>query len=433
MKKIAVQTFGCKVNQYETACSLDKFLDNGYKLVNFSETADIYLINTCTVTNRTDYKSRNAIRKALKQKQKYPKTNIIITGCYAQRFPEEIRSIGKIDYIIDNNNKGNIYDIVVGNQKINFNKIEFYHNFGDVFTKTIPDKTRAFIKIQDGCSYNCSYCAIPFARGKSRSRDKVDILSQIKVLAKNGYKEIILSGINLGLYGKDKKNNYSLPDLIMDIEKIKQVEIIRLSSIEPDLFDDSLFRIMKTSKKLAPHFHIPLQSGCDKILAKMKRRYNQKQFKQLVDKIYKIKPYAALGLDVIVGFPGESKENFLETKKFLENIKFTYLHLFSYSKRPKTSAAKMKNQVNGNIIKKRNSQLRKLSQQKTRKYSQKLVENRIILKGIIESKEKGYYTALSDHYMRVYFQSEQNLQNKFMKFIPKKNFRDGLVVDRVIT
>ena len=427
-KKIAATTFGCKVNQYETSCILDDFIDVDFDVIDFNESADIYLINTCTVTNRTDYKSRNAIRKALKEKEKNPEIKVIVTGCYSQRNYKEINKLGNIDLIIDNNKKGEILECINHFDVLNFQNISEATEFEEISTNSMIDRTRAFIKIQDGCDYYCSFCAIPYARGHSRSRKKENVLSQIEKLAKNGYKEFVLGGINLGLYGKEKQGNYLFSNLLYDIENIEGVELIRLSSIEPQLFSDDLLRFLQRSKKICPHLHIPLQVGCDELLTKMNRKYTTEEFSNLIIKLHQTIPNLAIGLDVIAGLPGETDELFSKTEKFLLELDFTYLHVFSYSRRPGTKAAEMKDQINGKKIKERSNRLIRLSKNKIRNYIDKILDKNIILSGIVENQIDGYWTALSDHYLRIYLKNNDNLLGKYLKFEPKEKKFNGVEV-----
>jgi len=425
MKKIASITFGCKVNQYETSCIVDEFTKEGYQIIEFDKPADVYIINTCTVTNRTDYKSRNAIRKALNQKQIDPSIKVVVTGCYSQRKKEEIEELGDVDLIVDNNSKSKIFEkLNSGNQQ--FRDIKDQHNFDEISTTKMLDKTRAFIKVQDGCDYFCAYCAIPYARGRSRSRNENNILDQIKKLVDNGYKEFVLGGINLGLYGAEL--DYSLAKLLYEIEKINCVELIRLSSIEPQLFTDELLEYFTESKKMCHHFHIPLQVGCDELLSKMGRRYSTEQFLITIEKIRKIFPDVAIGIDVIAGLPGETEDLFQKTHNFLSNLKFTYLHVFSYSKRSGTRAEKMKGHVNGNIIKHRCNELISISNVKLAEYTDFILDNNIKLKGVIEQKIDDYWTALSDHYVRVYVKSDKNLEKKYLHLNPISKKYDGIEV-----
>ena len=374
MKKIASITFGCKVNQYETSCIVDEFTKDGYQITEFEKPANVYIINTCTVTNRTDHKSRNAIRKALNQKQIDPSVKVVVTGCYSQRKKEEIEKLGDVDLIVDNNSKSKIFEkLNSGNQQ--FRDIKDQKNFDEISTTKMLDKTRAFIKVQDGCDYYCAYCAIPYARGHSRSRKKNNILNQIEKLVDNGYKEFVLGGINLGLYGAEL--DYSLAKLLYEIEKIDGVELIRLSSIEPQLFTDELLEYFTNSKKMCHHFHIPLQVGCDELLNSMGRRYSTEQFRNTIMKIRNIFSDVAIGIDVIAGLPGETDELFQKTHYFLSKFNFTYLHVFSYSKRPDTCAEKMKGHVNGKIIKQRSNELISISRSKLVEYIDFIIKNNI--------------------------------------------------------
>ena len=248
-KKIAVQTFGCKINQYETACILDTFLEAGYQRVDFNQIADVYLINSCTVTNRTDFKSRNALRKALKVKEKYPQTIVIITGCYAQINMEQIKEIGDVDLIVDNNSKDKILQFIK-TKDTNFKDIFSYKEFAELSTDTMLDRSRAFLKIQDGCDFFCAYCTVPFGRGKPRSRDPQKVIEQVKSLVEHGFHEFVVGGVNLGLYGRDLDQTIDLAHLLKSMEQINGVEIIRLSSIEPQLFTDSLLDYIEESNKI---------------------------------------------------------------------------------------------------------------------------------------------------------------------------------------
>ncbi len=425
-KKIASITFGCKVNQYETSCIVDDFTRAGYQTTEFNNLADVYIINTCTVTNRTDYKSRNAIRKALNKKLINPSVKVVVTGCYSQRKKNEIEKLGDVDLIVDNNSKSKIFEgLFSGNQL--FKDINEQHDFDEISTTKMLDKTRAFIKVQDGCDYFCAYCAIPYARGCSRSRNKDNILNQIKKLVDKGYKEFVLGGINLGLYGVEY--DYSLAKLLYEIELINGVELIRLSSIEPQLFTDELLDYFTKSNKICHHFHIPLQTGCDKLLSSMGRHYTTEQFQNTITKIRKIFPDVAIGIDVIAGLPGETEELFQKTHDFLSNLKFTYLHVFSYSKRSGTKAEKMKGHVNGNIIKQRSNELILISSIKLAEYTKFILENNINLMGVIEQKTDDYWTALSDHYVRVYVKSDEDLEKKYLHLNPISKKYDGIEVN----
>ncbi len=429
-KKIAAITFGCKVNQYETSCILDNFIKAGYYVVNFDQPADVYIINTCTVTNRTDYKSRNAIRKALAQKEKNTKVKVIVTGCYSQRNYNEIMELGSIDLIVDNNSKSKILECINHVDTLDFRDILETTEFEELSTTSMIDRTRAYIKVQDGCDYYCAYCAVPYARGHSRSRKKENVLKQIQKLTEEGYKEFVLGGINLGLYRREQNDNYFLSHLLTDIEKIEGVKLVRLSSIEPQLFSEDLLNFFRKSKKICPHFHIPLQVGCDEMLSRIGRRYSISDFSNTIQNIRTIFPDAAIGIDVIAGLPGETEELFQKTREYLVSLDFAYLHVFPFSCRPGTRAEKMSGQVHGSEIKKRAKLLTRLSAKKKQEYVNFIVINNVMLKGVIESKSNGFWTALSDHYVRVFLKSKTELEKKYLHFLPLQKRFDGVEVKK---
>jgi threonylcarbamoyladenosine tRNA methylthiotransferase MtaB len=428
MKKVAAITFGCKVNQYETACILDDFQKAGYEITEFKNLADVYIINSCTVTNRTDYKSRNAIRKALEFKKNNPDIKVIVTGCYVQINREKVKELGPVDLIVDNNQKNRIFDFL-NNDLPEFTDIFSVFDFAELSTANIPDKARAFIKVQDGCNYFCAYCTVPYGRGNPRSRDPMNVIKQVETLVASGYKEFVLGGVNLGLYGLEKQDKYHLPELLKDLEQIEGVEIIRLSSIEPQLFNDELFNYLRDSKKIAPHFHIPLQSGSDTILKIMHRHYRVMEFRLLLEKLLELFPAAAVGLDIIAGLPGETDKIFRKTYELLLILPVTYLHVFSYSLRPGTRAAGMSGQVKGDIIKARSSLLTELSEAKKRQYIEKLISEKTSLKGIAEKKVKGYWTALSDHYIRFYLKNKNLSEKELATGSAKNALFDGIEVE----
>jgi threonylcarbamoyladenosine tRNA methylthiotransferase MtaB len=428
MKKVAAVTFGCKVNQYETACILDQFRSAGYTIIDFKDKSDVYIINSCTVTNRTDYKSRNAVRKALEFKAADQNVKVIVTGCYAQRNVIEIRQLGPVDLVIDNDNKHKILEYL-NNDPPHFTDIFSAVDFAELSTTTMLDRSRAFIKVQDGCNFFCAYCAVPFGRGNPRSRKPEKVVKQVQELVNTGFKEFVLGGINLGLYGKDRSNGYPLTQLLTDLEQTAGLEIIRLSSIEPQLFSDDLLNFLKSSQKTAPHFHIPLQSGSDTILKKMNRHYSVEEFRQLILKILEISPAAAIGLDVIAGLPGETETLFRETLDLINQLPVSYLHVFSYSKRPGTKAAAMKGQISGDIIKQRSTMLTEISAAKKNLYTEKLIKEKLLLKGIAEKKKKEVWTALSDHYIRIYSTEEGVSEKSLLKGKAGKMFKDGIMVE----
>lgn len=421
MKKVAAATFGCKVNQYETSCVLDKFCQNGYQIVSFTEKADVYIINSCTVTNRADFKSRNAIRQALIQKELNPEAKIIVTGCYSQRIKKEIYELGHIDLITDNNEKSKLFELMTESVPQTPPDI-----FDELSTTQMIDHNRAFIKIQDGCDYRCAYCAVSAARGLSRSREPSNILNQISLLTEKGYSEFVLGGINLGLFGREKKDNYFLADLLYDIEKISGVELIRLSSIEPQLFDDNLIEFLKFSDKICPHFHIPLQAGSNEILQKMNRNYTCEEFRSKIEQINSAIPKAAFGYDVILGFPGETDSLFRETHDFINSLPAAYLHGFPFSRRPGTLAWSMKDQIHGIDIKKRCIAFQELSDKKSKDYIESILMKEITLRGVVESRKAEFWTGLSDHWVRFYLPDSGDLKKKCLHLEPLAKRFDGI-------
>ena len=349
MKKAAFYTLGCKVNQYETEAMAELFADSGYEIKEFTEVADVYVINTCSVTNMGDRKSRQIIRRA---KKLNPNAVIAVTGCYAQTAPDEVLAIEGVNLVLGTKDRKNIVTLVEElNTESNINHVSDImsnHEFEELQIKQYSNRTRAFIKIQEGCNQFCSYCIIPYARGPVRSRAKDDVVREIKELAHNGFKEIILVGIHVASYGVDLGNT-TLESLIMDVDKIDGVERIRLSSIEPMTLNQEFIDSIKDSKKLCHHFHISLQSGCDETLKRMNRKYTTAQFKGIVDGLREAFNDVAITTDIMVGFPDETDKDFEESLKFAEKIGFSKIHVFPYSVRPGTKAAEMKNQVSENI------------------------------------------------------------------------------------
>src|SRR5690606_33650194 len=346
MKTAAFHTLGCKLNFAETSTIARQLTDAGYEKVNFEEKASVYIINTCSVTEAADKECRFHIRRALKAN---PDGLVIIIGCYAQLKPEEIAEMDGVDMVLGAKEKFNILSYL--------DDLEKTENFGVVHSceieeadffigsYSIGDRTRAFLKVQDGCDYKCTYCTIPLARGISRSDTIENVVRNAQEIAEKGIKEIVLTGVNIGDYGKgefgNKKHDHTFLDLIKALDQVEGVERIRISSIEPNLLKDESIKLVAESERFVPHFHIPLQSGSDVLLKKMKRRYLTQLYADRITKIRKVMPDAAIGVDVIVGFPGETQELFLETYHFLSNLPISYLHVFTYSERENTEAAAM--------------------------------------------------------------------------------------------
>lgn len=397
MIRIATKTLGCKINQAESAIILDQFPKDTIQTVDWEQDADIYIVNTCTVTNRTDYKSRYHIRQALAKKALNPLAKVVVTGCFAQRGSEEVRELGDVDFIVDNQHKLSIAEILSG-KEIAFTDIMSAEEFSYKPSTHMAGHSRAFQKIQDGCDFYCSYCAVPYARGHARSAKFSQVLEQARLFAEVGFKEIVLGGVNLGLYRDGEKG---LAEVVEAMAEINGLELIRLSSIEPQLFSSELITKLQAIPKLCPHFHIPLQSGSDAVLQRMGRRYDTALVQRLVGDILQAFPYAAIGFDVITGFPGETDAEHQETYTFLTSLPLAYLHVFTYSKRKGTPADKMPNQVPKDTKHARTVQLSRLSETLCSRYEAILREKRITVRGIVEQSSTEGSEILSDHYLRV--------------------------------
>jgi threonylcarbamoyladenosine tRNA methylthiotransferase MtaB len=361
--KVAFSTLGCRVNQYESEAMMERFIREGYEIVDFEDFADTYVINTCTVTNMGDKKSRQMIGRARRSNNE---AVIAVVGCYSQVAPEEVSKIEGVDVILGTRNKGEIVYWVNRAREdkekfIQVNDVLRNNVFEDLSIEEYQDKTRAFLKIQDGCNRFCSYCLIPYARGAVCSKEPEKVLDEVKELAKNGFKEIILSGIHIASYGTDLKEKVTLVDVLETIDKVDGVERIRIGSIDPTFFtEDTIDRIAKL-KKICPHFHLSLQSGCDETLKRMNRRYTTKKYMDIVNELREKLEDVAITTDIIVGFPGETEEEFEATFKFLKEIKLSKMHIFKYSPRKGTKAAAMKDDVNGNLKDKRSNRLIELN------------------------------------------------------------------------
>ena len=406
---------GCKVNQYETNAMTQKFIENGYEVIEHTKRADIYIINTCTVTNMSDRKSRQMLRRMKEQNQN---AIVVAVGCYAQVAKEELKKIPEIDLVLGNNEKLKITDYVEDYIEKNENQIEIedvmhskeFYDFGDV---TFTEKTRAVIKIQDGCDRFCSYCIIPYARGRVRSRKPESIVSEIEKIAKEGIKEVVITGIHIASYGKDFKNDYRLIDLLEELNKINGIERIRLGSIEPLLITEEFVNRLKKLEKVCHHFHLSLQSGCNETLKRMNRRYTIEEFKEIVERLRNTYKDVMLTTDIIVGFPGENEEEFEETYKFLKDIKFYKMHIFKYSPRKGTKAAEMKNQVNGNIKEERSKKLIELSDENEKEYNEKYIGKEVEI--LFEEEKEGLYKGHTQNYILAYYKTDKKLENKIVR------------------
>ncbi len=407
--------YGCKVNQYETNAMTQKFMEKGYEVIEHSKKADIYIINTCTVTNMSDRKSRQMLRRMKEQNEN---AIVVAVGCYAQVAKEELKKIPEIDLVLGNNEKLKITEHVEDYIEKNENQIEIedvmhskeFCDFGDV---TFTEKTRAVIKIQDGCDRFCSYCIIPYARGRVRSRKSESIVSEIEKIAKEGIKEVVITGIHIASYGKDFKNDYKLIDLLEELNKINGIERIRLGSIEPLLITEEFVNRIKKLEKVCHHFHLSLQSGCDETLKRMNRRYTIEEFKEIVERLRNTYKDVMLTTDIIVGFPGETEKEFEETYNFLKNIKFYKMHIFKYSPRKGTKAAEMENQVNGNIKEERSRKLIELSDENEKEYNNKYIGKEVEI--LFEEEKEGLYKGHTQNYILAYYKTDKKLENKIVK------------------
>ena len=419
-KIISFITLGCKVNQYETNAMAQKFKEKGYKVIEGEAKADIYVINTCTVTNMSDRKSRQMLRR---MKDINKNAIIVACGCYVQVSKEEVEQMEEIDLVLGNNEKKNIVEYV--EKYIEENKKEEnmedvmqqreFVDFGDV---TYTEKTRAVIKVQDGCDRFCSYCIIPYARGRVRSRKPQSVISEIEKIAKQGIQEVVVTGIHVASYGKDFNNDYKLIDLLEEINKIEGIKRIRLGSIEPLLITEEFVERLKKLEKICHHFHLSLQSGCDETLKRMNRRYTIEEFKEIVNRLRKNYEDVILTTDIIVGFPGETEEEFNKTYEFLKDIKFYKMHVFKYSPRKGTKAAKMPKQIDGKQKEMRSKKLIELSDFNEKTYNEAYINKEVEV--LFEEEKEGMYKGHTENYILVYYKSEENLENKMKKVICKE-------------
>jgi MiaB-like protein len=430
MKRVAFYTLGCKLNFSETSTIARSFEQEGYVRVDFEEVADIYVINTCSVTENADRQFKQVVRKALKTN---PKAFLAAVGCYAQLKPEELASVDGVDLVLGAKEKFNITQYIDDLTKHNegvvhsceISEADFY-----VGSYSIGDRTRAFLKVQDGCDYKCTYCTIPMARGISRSDTIENIIANARKISAEGIKEIVLTGVNIGDYGKgefgNKKHEHTFLELVQALDKVEGIERLRISSIEPNLLKDETIDFIGQSRSFVPHFHIPLQSGSNEILKKMKRRYLRELYSSRVAKIREVMPDACIGVDVIVGFPGETDEHFLETYYFLNELEVSYLHVFTYSERSDTEAVAMDGVVADAVRAKRSKMLRGLSAKKRHSfYESQLGKERTVL---FESDHKqGYIHGFTENYVKVKAPWDPMLVNTLRKVRLTKIDVDGLV------
>ncbi|WP_281063534.1 tRNA (N(6)-L-threonylcarbamoyladenosine(37)-C(2))-methylthiotransferase MtaB [Clostridium algifaecis] len=417
-KTVGTSTLGCRVNQYETEAMVEKFIKEGYENVDFDSTADVYVINTCTVTNMGDKKSRQMIHRA---RRKNENSIIAVVGCYSQISPDKVSNIEGVDVVLGTRNKGDIVYWVnraAAEKKkiVEVNKVLKDNVFENLNIDEYQHRTRAFLKIQDGCNRFCSYCLIPFARGAVCSKDPNKVIEEVKKLAKNKFQEIILSGIHIASYGSDLDGNWNLLRILQEVDNIDGVNRIRIGSIDPQFFTTETIEKISHLKKLCPHFHLSLQSGCDKTLKRMNRRYTTAQYENILKELRENIKNVAITTDVIVGFPGETDEEFNDTYEFLKRIKLSKMHIFKYSKRDGTKAAAMKDQIDGKIKEYRSSKLIDLDKILEKQFINKFLGNNMNV--LYEQKfnnEDDRYEGYTSNYIKVVTRSQKNLQGKIFK------------------
>lgn len=429
-KKVALHTLGCKLNFSETSSIGGDFLSHGFDIVEFKEKADIYLFNTCTVTETAEKECRQLVRRALRQN---PEAYVIVTGCYAQLRPAEIAAIEGVDAVLGSNEKFKLFSLIDSFEKkevscIHVSPTDELNNFGDAHSTDADSRTRAYFKIQDGCDYHCSFCTIPLARGGSRSMEIEKLVADFRKLLQHGYKEILLTGVNVGDYGK--YSNCSFYDVLLRLIEIEGQFRLRISSIEPNLLTDEIIELTASNEKMSKHFHIPLQSGSQEILKKMQRRYKIEDYRKLIEKLNDRIPGVGIGVDVIVGFPGETEEEFLQTYNFLRELEISYLHVFTYSERPETKAITMGNQVDIAERRKRNNILRILSVKKRHKFYEKMLGNEVEV--LFETNNKdGFIKGFSSNYVRIVHPFEKKLINALCR-VELTGIKDELCEGKIL-
>lgn len=407
MTTVSVATLGCKVNQFESEALMDSLIQKGYALVPFEEGADIIIINTCTVTHRADFQSRQMVRRAFRSN---PKSMIVVTGCYSQVAPEAIEKIKGVRYLLGNREKNLIPDLLPKMQRdelpsIQVGDIQRETFFSDISLHSFHLHTRAFLKIQDGCDARCSYCIVPLARGRSRSLPPEKLLEHLIILKEKGFKEVVLTGIHIGTYGLDLNPSLSLERLLRQLEREETPDRIRLSSIEPIDFSSGLISFLSQSTKVCPHLHIPIQSGDDEILKKMDRNYDRSFLSNLIRELHQRIPQLSLGADVIVGFPGETEEQFKNTYELVESLPFSYLHVFPFSKRKGTPAAQFPQEVDKSESKKRAELMRALGRKKRQAFYHQFLHQELSV--LIEDRKKDRgWKGLSRNYIPVHLLNE---------------------------
>lgn len=435
-KKVAFYTLGCKLNFSETSTIARLFEDAGFAKVEFEETPDVYVINTCSVTENADKKCKQLVKRAQKIN---PESFIVIVGCYAQLKPEEIAKISGVDMVLGANEKFNILehlenkDSKLEKAEVSFDNIKNTKDF--VPSYSFGDRTRSFLKVQDGCDYFCTFCTIPLARGKSRNASVAETVLEAEKIAQTAVKEVVLTGVNIGDFGQGEGENFF--DLIKELDNVNGIDRFRISSIEPNLLSNEIIDFcLKDSKRFVPHFHIPLQSGSDRLLKLMRRKYERALYAERVAQIKSIRPDACIGVDVIVGFPGETDEDFIESVNFLKDLDISYLHVFTYSERANTGAPKLGEKVPMEVRRERSKQLHLLSDRKKRQfYTENIGTERTVL--FEHEEDEGIMYGFTENYVKVKFPYQQELTNTFQKIRLTEIDRDGIMkcelIENIVT
>lgn len=434
-KRVAIATLGCRVNQYETEAMAEKFIEKEYELVNFEEYADVYVINTCTVTNMGDKKSRQMIHRA---KRKNSSAVIAVVGCYSQIAPEKVSKIEGVDVVLGTKNKGDILYFVNKAFKdekkiIKVNNVLKNKVFEDLNIREYQHRTRAFLKIQDGCNRFCSYCLIPFVRGPVCSKEPDKIIEEVKKLQANNFKEIILSGIHIASYGTDMSGNWNLINILEEIDEIKGIDRVRIGSIDPKFFTEDIINRVAKLTKLCPHFHLSLQSGCDSTLKRMNRKYTTAEYEKIVCKLRNSIKNVSITTDIIVGFPGETEEEFLKTCNFLHKIKLSKIHVFKYSRREGTKAANMEGQIEGKIKDERSNKIMKLNEVLENQFMNRFLGyNMDVLYEQKVSGDKVYYEGYTPNYIKVIAESTDggNLEGRILN-TNLKSVKEGYILGEI--
>ncbi|NLM12630.1 MAG: tRNA (N(6)-L-threonylcarbamoyladenosine(37)-C(2))-methylthiotransferase MtaB [Epulopiscium sp.] len=429
MAKAAFYTLGCKVNQYETEAMIELFKNEHYEIVSFDEYADVYVINTCTVTNLGDRKSRQMIRRA---KKINPDSIVVVVGCYVQTAPEEVQAIEGVNIVVGTDHRSKIIELIrqYEEEQNMINAVDDIMNvktFEELSVHQLEGRTRAYLKIQEGCNQFCTYCIIPYARGPIRSRQPENIMKEVKNLVNNGFKEIVLTGIHVASYGKDLED-MDLLKIIEMVHTIDGLKRIRLSSIEPRIITEEFVNRIKSLPKICPHFHLSLQSGCDTTLKRMNRKYDTAQFKKAVDLLRENIEDIALTTDIIVGFPGETEEEFKASYNFVKEIGFAQIHVFKYSPRKGTPAAKMSNQISPEIKDKRSHQMILLGEEMQKSFLTKQVGKtlEVLFENLVDN-QKDFYEGYTPNYLKVNAYSKENIENEILKVKIKEVQNDTLI------